>query len=54
MSRCAHRAASWSTQYVPLLTQPGRAYLFDDPASDPQYWVQCIQEAEQQYAMSRS
>ncbi|WFC94001.1 non-specific serine/threonine protein kinase [Malassezia brasiliensis] len=25
---------------------PARAYLFDDPAGDPQYWVQCIQEAE--------
>ncbi|KAI3625919.1 hypothetical protein CBS9595_001280 [Malassezia furfur] len=43
------RFANWL-----LGVEPARAYLFDDPAGDPQYWVQCIQEAEHQYAVSQS
>ncbi|WFD42246.1 non-specific serine/threonine protein kinase [Malassezia psittaci] len=35
-----------------LVHTPDRVFQFDDPSGDPQYWAQCIQEAEQQYAMS--
>ncbi|PKI83339.1 non-specific serine/threonine protein kinase [Malassezia vespertilionis] len=33
---------------------PARQHIFHDPSGDPVYWIQCIREAQHQYAVSQS